>query len=273
VVDAGFLELVRLGVLSPTDPDVRASLPVIDSTIRVNTAYGAAWYRYTYDTYGDAPNGLPFNQDLPRGVGHPWPVLNGERGEHELSLGHIPQAMDLLETMRQFASPTGMIPEQIWERRAVAPSPPGTPPDSVAIGMVPGQADGSASPLNWALGQYLRLTADIQTGTVLDRPAIAWMRYVAHPVGRAHLTVTAPAADIVGSTARTLTIRGRAAAGSHVVILVASTAGTALYSPAVAANGAFSQVIAVPAAFLVRVNIAAQDTAGNTALMVRRVRQ
>jgi glucan 1,4-alpha-glucosidase len=273
VVDAGFLELVRLGVLSPTDPDARASLPVIDSTIRVNTAYGAAWYRYSYDTYGDAPKGLPFNQDLPRGVGHPWPVLDGERGEYELSLGHIPQAMDLLETMRQFASPTGMIPEQIWERRAVAPSPPGTPPDSVSIGVVPGQPDGSASPLNWALGQYLRLTADIQTGTVLDRPALAWMRYVAHPVGRARLTVTAPSDDTVGNTARTLTIRGRAAAGSHVVILAASTAGTTLYSPAVAANGAYSQVIAVPAAFLIRVNVAAQDTAGNTALVVRRVRQ
>jgi hypothetical protein len=40
VIDAGFLELVRLGELSQKDPGVVASLPVVDSTIRSDTASG-----------------------------------------------------------------------------------------------------------------------------------------------------------------------------------------------------------------------------------------
>src|SRR5213076_3647378 len=36
VVDAGFLELVRLGELSAKDADVQASLPVVDAKIKSN---------------------------------------------------------------------------------------------------------------------------------------------------------------------------------------------------------------------------------------------
>lgn len=273
VVDAGFLELVRLGILPPADHDVLASLAVIDSTIRLDTVYGPAWYRYNFDTYGDAANGAPFNQDTLQGTGHPWPVLDGERGEYELSLGRAAQATALLDTMQRFASSTGLIPEQIWERKAVAPSPAGTPSGSASIGMVPGQADGSATPLNWALGQYIRLVGDIQSATLLDQPAITQARYVTHPVGAAPLTVTAPAADITGNAARARMVRGKAAAGSRVVILVTSTAGSATYALRVAADGSYSQEIAVPPAYLVRVYVAAQDAAGNTALVVRRIRQ
>jgi GH15 family glucan-1,4-alpha-glucosidase len=45
VIDAGFLELARLGELSPTDPDLLASLPVVDATIRADTASGPGWHR------------------------------------------------------------------------------------------------------------------------------------------------------------------------------------------------------------------------------------
>ena len=60
VVDAGFLELTRLGILPANDPDVRRSLPVVDDTIRRDTASGPGFYRYgtadppgTEDGYGD----------------------------------------------------------------------------------------------------------------------------------------------------------------------------------------------------------------------------
>src|SRR6185503_20261263 len=53
VIDAGFLELARLGELSATDPDILASLPVVDATIRSDTASGFGWHRYNGDGYGD----------------------------------------------------------------------------------------------------------------------------------------------------------------------------------------------------------------------------
>src|SRR5439155_12299733 len=49
VIDAGFLELTRLGVFPPTDPDVVRSLPVVDATIRSDTASGPGWHRYNGD--------------------------------------------------------------------------------------------------------------------------------------------------------------------------------------------------------------------------------
>src|SRR5205823_1146743 len=52
VVDAGFLELTRLGELPASDPDVLASLPVVDATIRSDTPSGPGWHRYTGDGYG-----------------------------------------------------------------------------------------------------------------------------------------------------------------------------------------------------------------------------
>ena len=53
VIDAGFLELVRLGVFPPDDPDVLRSLPVVDATIQRSTPNGPGWLRYNGDGYGD----------------------------------------------------------------------------------------------------------------------------------------------------------------------------------------------------------------------------
>ena len=53
VIDAGFLELVRLGELPANDPDVLQSLPVVDATIQATTASGPGWHRYNGDGYGD----------------------------------------------------------------------------------------------------------------------------------------------------------------------------------------------------------------------------
>src|SRR6185437_15271714 len=60
VLDGGFQELVRLGELPATDPDVQASLAVWDSHIAVTTPSGTGYYRYgdsasagSADGYGD----------------------------------------------------------------------------------------------------------------------------------------------------------------------------------------------------------------------------
>jgi glucoamylase len=95
VVDAGFLELVRLGVLPASDPTVRASLGVVDATIERSTPGGPGFYRYgtsgpgSEDGYGDcyepdpttcSPSGKPWPTTGNVGSGHLWPVLSGERG-------------------------------------------------------------------------------------------------------------------------------------------------------------------------------------------------
>ncbi|MGH3831708.1 MAG: glycoside hydrolase family 15 protein [Pseudonocardiaceae bacterium] len=91
VMDAGFLELVRLGELPAGDPDVLASLKVVDATIRRDTPSGVGFYRYgtstpgSSDGYGDcyqpdptncAPSGRPWPTDDTgdgAGSGHLWP--------------------------------------------------------------------------------------------------------------------------------------------------------------------------------------------------------
>jgi glucoamylase len=94
VVDAGFLELVRLGELPASDPDILASLKVVDATIRRDTPSGVGFYRYwtsmlgSGDGYGDCsqpgpttctPSGRPWpigNTGSGTGSGHLWPVLS-----------------------------------------------------------------------------------------------------------------------------------------------------------------------------------------------------
>src|SRR5690349_24926551 len=55
VVDAGFLELVRLGVLKADDPDVVNSLAVTDERLK--------GHRYSGDDYGEQRDGGPWDED------------------------------------------------------------------------------------------------------------------------------------------------------------------------------------------------------------------
>ena len=87
VIDAGFLELVRLGELPADDPDVLRSLPSSTRRSRRTTASGPGWHRYNGDGYGDrASDGRPWAPSG-QGTGHLWPALSAERGEHELATG------------------------------------------------------------------------------------------------------------------------------------------------------------------------------------------
>ena len=102
VIDGGFQELTRLGELPVSDPDVRASLGVLDKQISVSTPSGTGYYRYgndaaqgSADGYGDcyqpsqttcAPSGAPW-PPTGKGTGHLWPNLSGERAESDLAAG------------------------------------------------------------------------------------------------------------------------------------------------------------------------------------------
>ena len=93
VIDAGFLEYARLGLLKPDDADILASLPVVDATIKRTTASGDGFLRYNGDGYGDgATDGHPWAPSN-KGTGHPWPVLAGERGQYEVDRGAIGSAV------------------------------------------------------------------------------------------------------------------------------------------------------------------------------------
>src|ERR1700730_10833593 len=98
----------------------------------------------------------------------------------------------MLGTVRNFGASVGLIPEQDWELPNLAPSPFGTDPTVASIGFQNGQPAGSATPLMWATGAYLRLQRDIAAGTLLDRPADTYNRYVAHSQGSTTLSLTTP---------------------------------------------------------------------------------
>lgn len=166
VVDAGFLELVRLGVKSPHDQLIRDSLKLVDEMIKVQTPAGEAWYRYNHDAYGETPTGE--NYDARNGVGRLWTLLTGERGEYEIAAGDLANARKRLDTMAGFANDGFMIPEQVWDVR-----------HSPRAGLRFGAGTGSATPLAWSMAQFIRLAISIEKGRNVETPKVVFERYAA----------------------------------------------------------------------------------------------
>ena len=230
VIDQGFLELTRLGILPPSDPQVLATLPIVDSVIGRLTPSGPGVYRYgtdapgSEDGYGDdATTGRPW-PTTNTGTGHLWPVLSGERAEQQLARGDTGGAAVLLRSMSAYASGVGLVPEQDWEDPPLPPSPYGTPPEVASIGFAPGRPAGSAAPLTWAQAQQLRLAVTLAQGlpVPVEQPVVVAERYRGGPVPAAPLTVTAPADGSQLNTAGT-TVTGTAAPGSRVDVSVTPT--------------------------------------------------
>ena len=231
LIDAGFLDLVRLGVLPASDPVVLSSLTVVDDTIMRNTPSGPGFYRYgtsgagSEDGYGDcyepdptscSPTGAPW-APTDTGSGHLWPVLDGERGEYEIADRDPSFARKLLTAMRKMTSGQGLEPEQVWEDPPVPASPFGSDPATASIGFEPGHPAGSASPLGWAQAQYARLALDLSAGRNLETPDIVTDRYVTHGMpGQLPLSVTSPAND-ESIDSSTVTVTGTTTPRAHVV--------------------------------------------------------
>jgi len=272
VIDAGFLELSRLGELPASDRAIQESLPVVDATIETGTPSGPGWHRYNGDGYGDgSSDGHPWAPSG-RGTGHLWPALSAERGENGLQSGDMTEAVALLDSMSRFASGVGLIPEQDWEFPNLAASPYGTDPTTASIGFQDGQPAGSAAPLTWSAGSFVRLFADIGAGRTLDQPANTTARYIAHHQGTTTLTVTAPANEsaINGSP---VTVTGTTQAGNTVSVAATNTDtgfGTATAEAMAAADGSFSIAVAVtPGTSVITVVATALD--GGTAHTTRTV--
>jgi len=164
ILDAGFLELVRLGIKGPRDPLIVESLKLIDQLIKVKTPAGEAWYRYNHDAYGETPDGG--NYDARNGIGRLWTLLTGERGEYELAAGNVAGAQKMLATLAGFANDGGMIPEQVWDRE-----------ESPAASLRFGAGTGSATPLAWSMAQFIRLAMSIERGRNVETPRVVWERY------------------------------------------------------------------------------------------------
>jgi glucoamylase len=170
VVDFGFLELVRLGERLPNDSHVASSLSPTatasdtNSTLQVTMPNGDVYvHRYNHDNYGESNRdcgGWPTNgQDQ---HGRLWPVLSGERGEYELANGRSASAY--LQSMVDATNDGYFVPEQIWDRS-----------DVPCFGL--GRPTGSAAPLNWAEGQYVRLAQSIDARYLVETPSVVKAKY------------------------------------------------------------------------------------------------
>lgn len=261
VINAGFLELTRLGELPATDPDVQASLKVTDSVIESQTASGPGWHRYgikatgSTDGYGDcyvpdptncSPSGAPWFPTA-TGSGHPWPLLDGERAEQDLQTG---------DTANAVGPPANHAGHDL-RAGAGARAGLGRPRRSrLTIRLGPGyglnrvcqrQASRAASPLIWAQAQYLRLVTDLQAGSLVDQPAITADRYVKHgPPGAVKMSITSPS-PAAGSPS---VVSGNAAPGATIVIAVGQPASSAnttdVVSTVAGADGHFQATVPAP---------------------------
>ena len=157
VVDPSFLDLVRLGIKAATSTDITNSISVVDSQIKVNTPEGPIWHRYNFDGYGETASGGDYTG---AGVGNPWPVLTGERGEYDVADGSASAAQSMLATMAGAANSGYQVSEQVWG---------GT---TGTGGFTFGQPDNSSTPLMWAMAQYVRLAIDISAGKDVDTPTV-----------------------------------------------------------------------------------------------------
>jgi glucoamylase len=266
VIDQGFLELVRLGLIAANDPTVVASLPVVDATISTSTSSGLGWHRYNGDGYGDgASDGHPW-APTGQGTGHVWPVLSGERAEYALASGDSATAVNLLTAMSNFGAGVGLIPEQDWELPNLAASSFGTDPTIASIGFQNGHAAGSSAPLMWSAGQYVRLMQDIAGNSILDRPANTYNRYVTHTVAATTLTVTAPA-NLSAVTGSPVTVTGTSVPGNAIYVEATNTdqnSQTTTASTMADASGNFSVTVPVSGGTTV-LNTVAVSPVGATA--------
>ncbi|MEZ5329102.1 MAG: glycoside hydrolase family 15 protein [Verrucomicrobiales bacterium] len=164
IVGGEFLELVRYGIRSASDPIVRDSVRVYDAQLKVDTPKGPCWRRYNFDGYGQHADGHPFDG---AGYGGAWPLLTGERGHYALANGE--DALPYIHAMENFSNAGQMLPEQVWPL-----------PDLTNGSFKLGDPTGSAMPLCWAHAEYITLTKSAEAGSPIDRPDCVYQRYVAN---------------------------------------------------------------------------------------------
>jgi glucoamylase len=176
VADAGFLELVRLGIKPASDRVIINSLQVVDAQVGVATPNGMFWHRYANDGYGETSTGAPWSLTAPDTLttqGRLWPIFAGERGEYDLAAHHVFEAKTHLLAIWRTANEGYLLSEQVWDNH----------PPSGQPGLAAGTGTTSATPLVWEHAQFIRLAFDIAAGRLLEQPAIVARRYLQHRSG------------------------------------------------------------------------------------------
>jgi glucoamylase len=190
VLDAGFLELVRYGVRSPTAPAILDSLPEIDDMTRGDSwqlkyEFNVAgnlypgWRRYAQgDGYGErTTDGAKRNGDS-QNRGRVWPIFTGERGHYELAklkaAGAAIGAADIaalrdnyVKAMEHFANEGLMIPEQVWDGVG----------NNSTYGFTTGEGTNGATPLAWSHAEYVKLVRSLKDKSVWDSYPVVQARY------------------------------------------------------------------------------------------------
>lgn len=177
IIDGGFLELVRMGVKSPNDGTIVATMPVYDSAIKQTiSGKGDAWFRYNFDGYGEQNDGSNYNGT---GKGRLWPIFTAERGMYEIAKSGLGSSgSTYLAAVKAFSTPEGFVSEQVWNNTAsITPGIDGGWQTTTPSPYVAGNPTKSIAPLSWAMGEYINLLASIKANKVIDIPQSVCSRY------------------------------------------------------------------------------------------------
>ena len=164
IISPDALALVRFGLRAADDPRIVNTVRVIDALLKTELPYGPGWHRYNDDGYGEHEDGTPFDGT---GVGRIWPLLAGERAHYELAAGHLDEAVRLLHVLEASAGAGNLLPEQVWDSADI-------PEHELFFG----KPSGSAMPLVWAHGEYVKLLRSLRDGRVFDMPPQTVQRYI-----------------------------------------------------------------------------------------------
>ncbi len=191
ILDGGFLELVRYGVLGPDDPRILESIEEYNDQgladvdrvhydfLLSGTLY-PGWRRYSQDRYGERRNDCSnFTGSNFENRGRVWPFLTGEYGTYiidkyyKLYAGSIPAGVlndvrDLYaQAMENFANDSNLLPEQVYD--GVCSSGGGR--------FIKGEGTNSATPLAWSHAEYIKLVRSIRDGENFSKFAVVDNRY------------------------------------------------------------------------------------------------
>ena len=252
VIDAGFLELVRLGELSADRPGRREladrgrqrpsrSRPPAGRAGCATTATATATATSCRITPARSRAGR--GRRRTRAPGTSGRCCPPSAAQQDLATGQADVSGPAARRDRS-RCPVASVscPSRSGTRPNVAASPFGTDPTVASIGFVNGKPDGSAAPLTWGAGSLVRLTADLSAGRVLEQPAQTVDRYVTHTQLATTLTVTSPP-DQTAAT-NPIHVTGTAVPGATVDVADVGTSTTTHASGTAAADGSFSFDIA-----------------------------
>lgn len=191
ILDGGFLELVRYGILEPDDSRILESLEEYndqslsdDDRVRYDFDFGGVqypgWRRYSQDRYGEKRTDCSnFTGDNFDNRGRVWPFFTGEYGTYVIDelykthAGSIPSSAlntvrdTYVRGMEQFANPTYLLPEQVYDGVC----------NSGSNRFTQGEGTNSATPLAWPHAEYVKLVRSIRDGKNVSKLDVVDSRY------------------------------------------------------------------------------------------------